>query len=59
MACADKIDFNVAKSAETSFQLLNQMSDRNYDFCLVVLASSLHHYITALFDEVKVFNLHS
>lgn len=52
IACADQLSFDVAKEAEKIFQNLTQMTDKNDKYQLVVVTSSSHHYLTALFDEV-------
>ncbi|XP_076818180.1 E3 ubiquitin-protein ligase rnf213-alpha-like [Clavelina lepadiformis] len=56
IACADQLSFDVAKEAEKIFQNLTQMTDKNDKYQLVVVTSSSHHYLTALFDEYQVDN---
>ncbi|XP_076815738.1 E3 ubiquitin-protein ligase rnf213-alpha-like isoform X2 [Clavelina lepadiformis] len=56
IACADQLSFDVAKEAEKIFQNLTQMTDKNDKYQLVVVTSSSHHYLTALFAEYQVDN---
>ena len=55
MACADEIHFKTAREAEEIFQALTQSHDVNEHYMLVILVTSLHHYITSCFDEVGLF----
>ena len=53
LACADELQNDVAAAAETIYRKLMQLPQRNAQFRLVLLVSSLQHHISTSFAEVR------